>query len=170
MTRPDPGKQTLEARDPQVRIVRDFAAPRAQVFRAWSEAGHLRRWHAPAGCELTVCEVDFRVGGSLRTCLRTPDGSECWCRGTYLEIRAPERIVYTLANTDPAGNAVEPASIAKDVEWPRETTISVEFAELPDGDTRLTLRQSVATSIAIRTGAHPSWLSMLDRLVGAWGG
>jgi hypothetical protein len=48
-------------------------------------------------------------------------------------------------------------------EWPRETIVTVTFVEL-GGKTKLTLHQTVLESIAKRTGAHPSWIEMLDRL------
>jgi hypothetical protein len=50
-----------------------------------------------------------------------------------------------------------------DPDWPAETVLTVTFAELA-GKTRLTLQQTVLESLAKRTGAHPSWIQMLDRL------
>jgi hypothetical protein len=41
--------------------------------------------------------------------------------------------------------------------------VTVTFEE-EAGKTRLTLRQNVLESVAKRTGAHPGWLQMLDRL------
>lgn len=50
-----------------------------------------------------------------------------------------------------------------DPDWPRETIVTVTFAE-PEGRTRLILRQTVSESLAKRTGAHPSRIEMPDRL------
>lgn len=149
--------------DPDIHIVRTFAAPRHLVFRAWGGAAELRRWYAPPGCELSACEIDFRVGGALRLCIRTPQGYECWCRGTYREIVAGERVVFALENTDAAGTPLQRGAAGMDPEWPVRTVVSVTFSDDPVG-TRMTLDQSASERVAKRTGAHPSWLAMFDRL------
>lgn len=41
--------------------------------------------------------------------------------------------------------------------------MTVTFAE-HEGKMRLTLHQTVLEPLAKRTGAHPSWIEMLDRL------
>ncbi|MFL6197166.1 MAG: SRPBCC domain-containing protein, partial [Thermoanaerobaculia bacterium] len=86
-----------------------------------------------------------------------------WCTGVYREIVEPERIVYSLAAADENGDLAEPAEMGMDPDWPRETIVTVTFAELGAG-TQLTLHQTVSEALAKRTGAHPSWLQMLDRL------
>jgi len=149
--------------DRELLITRVFDAPRGLVFKAWSDPEHLMRWSAPHGCTLQFYKFDFRPGGVFLHLLRNPTGHDCLCKGTYREIVAPERIVYTLSFADEEGNFVEPAEIGADPDWPRETVVTVTFAE-QDGKTELTLHQTVLESIAKRTGAHPSWLQMLDRL------
>jgi uncharacterized protein YndB with AHSA1/START domain len=152
---------TEAARD--VLITRDFDAPRDLVFRAWTDPDRLARWHAPRGCTIEYRAIDVRPGGSFHSCIRTPDGQECWCVGTYLEVDEPGRIVYTLALSDEDGGPVDPADASKDPDWPRETTVTVTLEDL-GGRTRLTLHQTVSEDLAKRTGAHPSWLQMLDLL------
>jgi uncharacterized protein YndB with AHSA1/START domain len=147
----------------EVLISRVFDAPRELVFRAWTDPQSLPRWYAPHGCTVAFRQLDIRPGGEFHSCIHTPDGHDCWCKGEYQEIVAPERIVYTMVAADSAGNAVNPVDVGMDADWPRETVVTVTFAD-EDGKTRLTLRQTVAESIARRTGAHPSWLQMLDRL------
>jgi uncharacterized protein YndB with AHSA1/START domain len=151
------------AADPDIHITRTIAAPRALVFQAWGDAQHLRRWYAPAGCELTACEIDFCPGGSLRLCIRTPQGYECWCRGTYQEIANGERVVFSLENTDAQGNPLAQGAGGMDPEWPVKTVVTVTFSD-DAGGTRMTLHQSASERVAKRTGAHPGWLSMCDRL------
>lgn len=157
---------TQRKSDPQVLIVRVFRAPRDQVFRAWSSADSLRRWFAPNGCELSHCEIDFRPGGSLRTCIRTPDGQECWVSGRYHEIVPPARLVFTMGLTDSVGRPATSETVGKDPDWPAETVVTVTFDDL-GGSTRLTLHQNVSEKLAKKTGAHPSWLQMFDRLAAA---
>ncbi|MEP7362456.1 MAG: SRPBCC domain-containing protein [Acidobacteriota bacterium] len=147
----------------EVLITRVFDAPRALVFQAWTDPEHLARWHAPRGCTIQFRTFDFRPGGEFISYLKTPENYECLCKGVYREIVVPERIVYTIAFCDDEGNFVEPAAKGMDPEWPGETTVTVTFSER-EGKTTLTLHQSVLESLAKRTGAHPSWIQMLDRL------
>jgi uncharacterized protein YndB with AHSA1/START domain len=56
--------------DRELTITRIFDAPRELVFRAWTTPEHLMRWFAPNGFTVPSCEVDFRVGGKYRLCLR----------------------------------------------------------------------------------------------------
>jgi uncharacterized protein YndB with AHSA1/START domain len=79
--------------DDQILIEREFDAPRQLVFRALTTPELVRRWwHANRG-EMTVCEIDVRVGGGFRYALATPDGVEVAFHGTYLEIVPDERVV-----------------------------------------------------------------------------
>jgi len=147
----------------EVLITRVFDAPRALVFRAWTDPEGLPQWYAPHGCTIEYRRLDIRPAGEFLSCIHTPDGHQCWCKGVYHEIVAPERIVYSMLIADAAGNTIGPVEAGMDPDWPRETIVTVTFVE-EQGKTRLTLRQTVAESIARRTGAHPSWLQMLDRL------
>ncbi|MCD6049037.1 MAG: hypothetical protein K0Q55_440 [Verrucomicrobia bacterium] len=146
-----------------VHITRLFDAPREFVFQAWSEASHLSRWFAPNGCTILFKKLEFRAGGSYHSRILTPDGYECWCVGEYLEIVRNERIVYTMAVADEYGSKISPAEKGMDPAWPAVTTLTVTFEET-DGKTKLTLLQTVDEALAKRTGAHPSWLQMFDRL------
>lgn len=79
--------------DREIRLVREFDAPRALVFRAMTEPKFMRLWFGVfGGFELAVCEVDLRVGGAFRYVWRGP-GMEMGYRGTFTEIVENERIV-----------------------------------------------------------------------------
>jgi uncharacterized protein YndB with AHSA1/START domain len=85
---------TLPAED-QILIERDFAAPTALVWRAITEPNLVRRWwHAHRG-EITVCEIDLRVGGKWRYAMRPSRGDEFAFYGEFLEIAPNQRIVQT---------------------------------------------------------------------------
>jgi uncharacterized protein YndB with AHSA1/START domain len=74
-------------------ITRTLNAPRALVWRAFSDPVHLSRWWGPAGFTNPVCELDFRVGGHWHNVMRGPDGSEYPTDFTFVAIVAPEHIV-----------------------------------------------------------------------------
>lgn len=97
--------QVTTPTDREVVLTRAFDAPRNLVFDAFSRPELLKRWFGPRGWSLTVCEVDFRVGGGWRFVLRSPDGKEMGMRGVYLEIVPPERSVHTESFDDYPGES-----------------------------------------------------------------
>jgi uncharacterized protein YndB with AHSA1/START domain len=81
--------------DKQILITRQFDAPKQLVYKAWTTPELVKRWwHANRG-EVTVAEIDLRVGGMWRYASQTPDGLEFGFHGVYREIVANERIVAT---------------------------------------------------------------------------
>jgi uncharacterized protein YndB with AHSA1/START domain len=81
--------------DEQIQIVREFDAPARLVYRALTTPELVRRWwHAKRG-EVTVCEIDLRVGGTWRYAMVTPDGFEVAFHGEHLEIVPDRRLVRT---------------------------------------------------------------------------
>ncbi|MEX0816533.1 MAG: SRPBCC family protein [Gaiellales bacterium] len=81
--------------DEQILITREFAAPKHLVYKAWTTPELVRRWwHAKRG-EMTVAEIDLRVGGKWRYVMVTEDGFEVAFHGEYREIVPSERIVST---------------------------------------------------------------------------
>ena len=93
--------------DQEILITRTFDAPRDIVWQMWTKAEHLQQWWGPKGWSLPVCEIDFRPGGTWFYCMQGPDGMQSCGKATYLEIEAPERIVYEDAFTDADGNSLE---------------------------------------------------------------
>jgi uncharacterized protein YndB with AHSA1/START domain len=87
---------TLPA-DNQIKITREFDAPRHLVFRAMTTPELVKRWwHAKRGT-VTTSEIDLRVGGAWRSVMVTDDGTEVAFHGEYREIVANERLVSTEA-------------------------------------------------------------------------
>ena len=85
----------MEERERELVITRIFDAPRHLVFQAWTEPERVARWWGPQGFVMTYCDMDIRPGGTFRVCMRSPEGTEYWKQGTYREVVAPERLVYT---------------------------------------------------------------------------
>jgi len=80
----------------EIVMTREFAAPRALVFEAFTKPELLRRWLlGPPGWSMVACEVDLRPGGAYRYLWRHTDGKEMGLRGTFREVVPPERIVHT---------------------------------------------------------------------------
>jgi uncharacterized protein YndB with AHSA1/START domain len=85
---------TLPA-DDQILITREFDAPRNLVYKAWTTPELVKRWWGAKRGEVTVAEIDLRVGGKWRYVGVTPDGTEVGFHGEYREIVPNERIVST---------------------------------------------------------------------------
>lgn len=81
--------------DNEILITREFNAPRRLVFKVMHTPEYIRQWFGCGMMEVTVCEVDFRVGGTWRYVLRNPSGDEHGFSGDYREINAPEKVVST---------------------------------------------------------------------------
>src|SRR4051794_25009177 len=94
MTGSRSAKVTLPT-DTQILITREFDAPRELVFKAYTTPELLKRWWSAGRGEMTVAEVDLRVGGGWRYVMVTPDGFEVAFHGEYREIVPNERIVST---------------------------------------------------------------------------
>ncbi len=116
---------------------RTFNAPRAEVFKAWTDPKAIARWFAPGeDYENAIAEIDLRVGGTYRIGMK-PKTREALhvATGVYREIRPPEKLVFTWSwegerpaidtlvtlTFRPSGNATE-------------LTLTHEF--FPDGETR----------------------------------
>ena len=81
--------------DEQILITREFDAPRHLVYEAFTTPELVKRWwHAKRG-EMTVAEIDLRVGGRWRYVMIADDGTEVGFHGEYREVVPNERIVST---------------------------------------------------------------------------
>ena len=82
--------------DCEITMTRLFDAPRHLVWEAMSKPEHVRRWWGALDDKhsMSVCEIDFRVGGSWHFVGRGPQG-EYGFHGEYREIAPPERVVFT---------------------------------------------------------------------------
>jgi uncharacterized protein YndB with AHSA1/START domain len=104
---------TLPA-DEQILITREFDAPKHLVFKAWTTPELVKRWwHANRG-EMTVAEIDLRVGGGWRYVMVTPDGVEVAFHGVFREIVPNERIVTTeVFEGTPEAEAVDTLTLSE---------------------------------------------------------
>lgn len=79
----------------QILIEREFDAPRELVYKAYTTPELVKRWwHAKRG-QVTLVEIDLRVGGRWRYVMVTPDGTEVGFHGEYREVAPNERLVTT---------------------------------------------------------------------------
>ena len=81
--------------DEQILIARKFDAPKHLVYKAFTTPELVKRWwHANRG-EMTIAEIDLKVGGKWRYVMVADGGIEVGFHGEYREIVPDERIVST---------------------------------------------------------------------------
>ncbi|MBI5136091.1 MAG: SRPBCC domain-containing protein [Nitrospirae bacterium] len=76
-------------------ISRVIRAPRALVWKAWSNPEHLKEWWCPKPWTTEVRAFDMRPGGAFHTFMSGPDGDTSDNPGVFLEVVPQERIVFT---------------------------------------------------------------------------
>jgi uncharacterized protein YndB with AHSA1/START domain len=85
---------TLPA-DDQILISREFDAPKRLVYQAWTTPELVQRWWSGKRGQVTIAEIDLRVGGRWRYVMVAEAGFEVAFHGEYREIVPEERIVST---------------------------------------------------------------------------
>ncbi|MBO6783126.1 MAG: SRPBCC domain-containing protein [Alphaproteobacteria bacterium] len=135
-----------------IELVRVYDAPRDLVFRMWTDPEHLNRWCHPKDFTVTASGGDIRPGGAWHSTITAPDGTDYRMAGTYREIVANERLVFTHAWIDADGSAgVE-----------RVITVLLEDAE--GGGTRLTFHEAPFDAADVRDSNSEGWAEVLDSL------
>ena len=81
--------------DDQILITREFDAPKHLVYKAWTTPELVKRWWSGRRGEMTLAEIDLRVGGTWRYVMIADGGFEVAFHGEYREIVPNERLVYT---------------------------------------------------------------------------
>ena len=90
------GTATVELpTDEQILITREFDAPKHLVFRAYTTPELVKRWWSGQKGEVTIAEIDLRVGGKWRYVMVSSQGFEVAFHGEYQEIVPDERLVST---------------------------------------------------------------------------
>lgn len=79
---------------------RTYDAPIDAVWQAWTEAERLRQWWGPEKTAVTDCEIDLRVGGTIRVVMEATEemgkyaGTRWPMHGTFTAIEEGTRLVY----------------------------------------------------------------------------
>ena len=137
-----------------ITVRRWYAAPRDNVFRAWTDPHVLKNWWCPAGWTPAAIEIDLRVAGSYRIGMRNLETGSCVsvCGG-FIEVDAPKRLAYTWRWE----NAFDGMP---------ETLVIVEFAESGRG-TEVVLRHERLPAAKICVRHLNGWIDALARVDGA---
>jgi uncharacterized protein YndB with AHSA1/START domain len=139
----------------ELTVTRVFDAPRELVFKAWIDPKQMAQWWGPQGFTNPVCELDVRPGGAIRIDMRAPDGVVHPMTGTFREIVAPERLVFTAVAEDQAGK-------------PLLEALTIVTFEEQGGKTKLTVQASAVGVVDVGwqmlEGMEAGWTQSLERL------
>ena len=142
---------SANSKERELVIERVFDAPLEVVFDAWSKPEHLTQWFGPDRFTVPQVNVDFRIGGSYRLCMRSPEGEDHWVWGEYRDIKPSENLVFSWNREDSEGNI-----------W-NSTVVYLTFAD-EGGKTRFLLRQTLFPTVEDRNDHSIGWGQCLDRL------
>ena len=83
--------------DSEVRVTRQFHAPRELVYKAYTTPELLRKWLlGPPGWAMPVCEMDVREGGKYRWQWKNEaNGKQFGFHGEFQQVDAPALLVHS---------------------------------------------------------------------------
>ena len=128
-----------------------FDAPRALVWKVWSDPKHIAQWWGPNGFTNTIEKMDFRPGGGWILVMHGPDGTDYKNRFVYREIVEPERIAYSHLT----GPLFEALAVFEEEGGKTRVTVSMTFESAE-------LRNRVAEEFGAVEGLHQT----LGRMAG----
>lgn len=132
-----------------LRITRIIKTDRQSVWDAWTKPELMKEWACPAPGGLAEATADLRVGGAF-TMRMVVDGAEHNAFGTYREVDAPERLVYTW-------------------DWREEdqamgdTLVTVEFNEVEGGTEVVLVHEGFPVEEA-KAGHDEGWVACMANL------
>ena len=136
-------------------ITREFDAPRALVWKMWTDPAHVGVWWAPEHFTTPVVRMDVRPGGAIHMVMRAPDGTDYPFDGEFVSLDEPESLTMRTWVNRPDGSL-----------WFRVQQ-TVRFEET-DGRTVMRFEAVVLdaeeTAIGPLSGMEAGWTGSLDKL------
>lgn len=150
-------------------INRTFDAPLDLMFKLWTDPNHLAKWLSPTGTEMKYFRSDIKTGGSSFYTMYGPN-MKLFGRADYIEIKSPDRIVYTQQFCDENEKVIRHPMAPT---WPETMlTVITLTPELPQ-QTRVTITweahgsftsEELDTFIKARGGMTMGWTGSFDKL------
>lgn len=139
-----PGSLTFKRRIP---------GPPDEVFDAWTQPEVMRQWLAPGDNEVIEVTTNVCVGGHFRIRSIAPDGALHTIDGSYRELEPGRRIAMTWGYSGPVELLCE-----------METLLEVDLAATDDGETAMTVIQSLIASPEAAEAYADGWPTCFAKL------
>ena len=145
----------------ELNLTRVFNAPRATVWKAWTDSKLVQQWWGPTGVTNPTCEWDAKPNGTIHIVMLAGKelgemaGQEWPMTGTFEEVIEPEKIVFT-ANAIVNGKEV------------LQTLTTVTFEEEAEKTTmtaRIVVTKTTPEAAGPLAGMEMGWNQQLDKLV-----
>lgn len=135
-----------------IHMTREFDAPAALVFKAFTDPALLPQWWGPEGMTTVVESMQVKKGGTWRYIQHDAEGNEYAFNGVYHDISAPNRLVYTFEFEGLPGKVLLETTTFEDRDGKTFMTDSLVFQSVEDRDGMM--------ASGMQEGANTSW----DRL------
>lgn len=150
-------------------LTREYDAPIALVFEAWTKVEHMTKWMVPmpgVTCEFT--RADIQAGGSSLHKMVMPNGFEMWLLSQYIEFVEPHTVVFIQSVSNEQGEIMPSPQMPN---WPKEMKTTVKLEE-NGSQTKLQLiwepvnatPEEIAAFDASRSQHGAGWGTGLDSL------
>jgi uncharacterized protein YndB with AHSA1/START domain len=138
--------------DCEIVMSRTFNAPRALLFKLYTDPKHIAQFFGPRKYENIVDRMEVRVGGTWRFVQRDGEGKEFAFSGVYKEIDSPKRLVYTFEFEGMPGHVILETLTFDEINGKTILTANALFQNKEDLDGML--------NSGMESGAEETW----DRL------
>lgn len=151
-------------------INRSFNAPIATLWDMWTNPAHVSRWLPPSGATMQFIEINIREGGTSRYAMTTDAGLTMYGRVHYLQLSAPNQLVYTQEFCDETGQISRHPFAPT---WPATMLTTVTLSDEGPDRTRVTVKwtphgavtpEELATFAHARAGMTEGWTGSFDKL------
>jgi len=152
-------------------INRSFNAPLELMFDLWTDPAHMTQWTPPKGFTMEFIRCDIRTGGGGFYVMSSSSGNQKMYGLTqYIEIRRPDRIVYTQQFCDENGTISRHPMAPT---WPETMLTTITLAAESPTRTRVTVTwepygnvsaAELETFIQARAGMTGGWTGSFDKL------
>jgi uncharacterized protein YndB with AHSA1/START domain len=142
-----------------VQVRRTFSAPRARVYRAWTELEGLKHWMCRdvESHEVRFLQLDVRPSGRYEIEVKTPEGVTYIGGGIYRDVKPPEKLSFTWlwkTSSEKADASIQP----------EDSLVTVEFFERGENSTEVVLTHEMLTTEESRKSHKKGWEGCFDKL------
>lgn len=150
-------------------INRSFDVPLEMMYEMWTNPEHFAHWLPPTGFTMQFKSADIRAGGSASYSM-TDGKTTLYGRLDYVELRQPDRLVYTQQFCDAEGRVSRHPMAPT---WPETMRTVVTLAAEGPQNTRVTIEWEVhgkataeerATFHSAKSGMAQGWGGSFDKL------
>lgn len=145
---------------PEFVLDRQFDAPRALVWRAWTDPELLQRWYGP-GVDTVIHKFELEPEGVWLNEMKMKNGSN-YQKMVFKEVLEPEKLVWHHCSADEDWNVAANPMMP---DWPRILLTTVSFEER-GGQTHVRLTQVPLDATDAEIACFEK---MKDGMSGGWG-